>query len=97
MADYVREIMEKMVNPLRDLQQNEIFTEKELASIVDRREGFEYGLKKRQVDKVCLLFVCLVGPLSVQRGNKHLSKPTKLLCLCLCACGVRRVVVLYVE
>lgn len=52
MADYVREIMEKMVAPLRDLQQNEIFSAKEVASIVDRREDFEYGLRKRQVDKV---------------------------------------------
>jgi hypothetical protein len=52
MADYVREIMEKMVAPLRDLQRHGIFSEAELASIVDRREEFEYGLRKRQVDKV---------------------------------------------
>ena len=52
MADYVREIMEKMVPALRDLQENEIFSPQELKSIVDRREEFEYGLKKRQVDRV---------------------------------------------
>jgi len=52
MADYVREIMEKMVPALQDLQQNEIFSEPELSAIIDRRESFEYGLRKRQVEKV---------------------------------------------
>ena len=72
MADLVREILEKMVPPLRELQRNDIFSEAEISSIVDRREDFEYGLKKRQVDKVgfwtfCSTFVfcALTSQLSV--------------------------------
>ena len=52
MADFVREIMEKMVPALRDLQRKGVFSPAEVASIVERREGYEYGLRKRQVEKV---------------------------------------------
>ncbi len=69
MADYVREIMEKMVAPLRDLQRNELFSEAEIASIVDRREAFEYGLKKRQVDKVGACHVCWPGKAAVSEDE----------------------------
>ncbi|KAF9962103.1 U3 snoRNP protein [Modicella reniformis] len=47
MADTVQFYMEEMVPEMRDLEQKGIFSKKEIASILKKREKFEYALKRR--------------------------------------------------
>ncbi|KAI1319436.1 U3 snoRNP protein [Mortierella claussenii] len=47
MADTVQFYMEEMIPEMRDLEQKGIFSKKEIASIIKKREKFEYALKRR--------------------------------------------------
>ncbi|KAK3815275.1 MAG: U3 small nucleolar RNA-associated protein 6-domain-containing protein [Benniella sp.] len=47
MADTVQFYMEEMIPEMRDLEQKGIFSKKEIASILKKREKFEYALKRR--------------------------------------------------
>lgn len=51
MADRVQFALEKLVPVLRDLEAKQIFDEKELRSIVDKRKAFEYTLSARGTSK----------------------------------------------
>lgn len=47
MADTVRYLMEEMVPELEELEQKGYFSRKEVKQIVQRRQEFEYQLKRR--------------------------------------------------
>ncbi|KAF8964000.1 U3 snoRNP protein [Entomortierella lignicola] len=47
MADTVQFYMEEMIPEMRDLEQKGLFSKKEIASIIKKREKFEYALKRR--------------------------------------------------
>ncbi|KAF9164975.1 U3 snoRNP protein [Actinomortierella ambigua] len=55
MADTVRFYMEEMLPEIRDLEQKGIFSKVELASIIKKREKFEYALKRRITKKADFL------------------------------------------
>ncbi|KAG0230058.1 U3 snoRNP protein [Actinomortierella wolfii] len=55
MADTVRFYMEEMLPEIRDLEQKGIFSKVELASIIKKREKFEYALKRRVTKKADFL------------------------------------------
>ncbi|KAF9114901.1 U3 snoRNP protein [Mortierella sp. AM989] len=55
MADTVQFYMEEMIPEMRDLEQKGIFSKKEIASIIKKREKFEYALKRRIAKKADFL------------------------------------------
>ena len=49
MADSVQFIMDRLAHVFRSMEQLEVFSKEEVASVVKKRETFEYTLKRRQM------------------------------------------------
>ena len=55
MADTVRYLMESMVPELEALHERGYFSQPEIRQIVQRRQGFEYALKRKAAVKADFL------------------------------------------
>jgi len=51
MAEHVQASLDRMVAPLRDLMDRQIFTEEEIRAVVSRRRESEYLLRRRAARK----------------------------------------------